>query len=192
MEPQAEKNPKVSFWQELFKLVFIALVVVVPFRLFIAQPFVVDGASMDPTFTDGEYLIVDELSYHFREPERLAVVIFRYPNDPKKYFIKRIIGLPGETVRLEGGKVTIVNGENPEGFNIVEPYVALERPDTATYLLGEGEYFVMGDNRAGSADSRFWGPLPEGNIIGRPVIRLWPPALWPGTIEPIEIENAQN
>jgi signal peptidase I len=173
-----------SFWKELVKLVLIAVVIVIPFRLFIAQPFVVDGASMDPTFEDGEYLIVDEFTYHFHGPKRGSVLIFRYPKDPSKYFIKRVIGLPGETVKLNEGKVTIINEAKPEGFTFNEPYVRYGRQDTATYVLGEGEYFVMGDNRAGSADSRFWGPVPEGNIIGRPIFRLWPLSIWPGHIEP--------
>lgn len=181
MEPIAQPEVKeTSFWKELVKLAVIAVVVVIPFRLFIAQPFVVDGASMDPTFETGQYLIVDELTYHFRGPERGSVLIFKYPNDPSKYFVKRVIGLPGETVRLEGGKVTIVNGANPEGFSLEEPYVRFEKDDTDTYTLNEGEYFVMGDNRAGSADSRLWGPVPEQNIVGRPILRLWPPAVWPG------------
>lgn len=184
MEPNAtpETNQS-SFWKELVKLVIIAVVIVIPFRLFVAQPFVVDGASMDPTFEDGQYLIVDELTYQFNEPERGSVLIFRYPKDPKKYFIKRVIGLPGETVRLEEGKITIINSEKPEGFSWTEPYVTYHRPDNATFVLGEKEYFVMGDNRAGSADSRIWGPVPESNIIGRPIFRLWPLGVWPGQVQ---------
>jgi signal peptidase I len=174
-----------SFWKELVKLAVIAVVVVIPFRLFIAQPFVVDGASMDPTFADGEYLIVDELTYHFKSPERGSVLIFKYPIDPRKYFIKRVIGLPGETVSIKDGQVTVVNAENPEGITLEEPYVEFERNETATFVLGDGEYFVMGDNRAGSADSRLWGPVPDGNIVGRPVLRLWPPAILPGEIPDI-------
>src|SRR3989344_8044498 len=83
-----------NFWRELIKLVLLSLFIVVPFRLYIAQPFIVDGASMDPTFKTGEYLIVDELTYHFRGPERGSILIFKYPGDPRKSFIKRVIGLP--------------------------------------------------------------------------------------------------
>ncbi|MBX4199147.1 signal peptidase I [Candidatus Parcubacteria bacterium] len=179
-----------SFWRELVKLAVITAVVVIPFRLFVAQPFVVDGASMDPTFASGQYLIVDELSYHFETPPRGSVIIFRYPKDESKYFIKRIIGLPNETVKLEHGKVTIVNKEHPEGFALDEPYVELTKDDTSSYNLSDGEYFVMGDNRAGSADSRYWGPVPTRDIIGRPILRLWPPSLWPGKFT--EPTNAQN
>lgn len=190
MESNSTPSAQTNFWKELVKLAVIAVVVVIPFRLFVAQPFVVDGASMDPTFADGEYLIVDELTYHFESPERGSVLIFKYPKDPSKYFIKRVIGLPGETIRLNNGTVTIINAENPEGFELSEPYVAYSRPDNATYVLGPGEYFVMGDNRAGSADSRLWGPLPEDKIIGRPILRLWPPAVWPGKSE--QIINEEN
>lgn len=184
-----------NFWKEFAKLALIALIVIVPFRLFIAQPFIVDGASMDPTFADGEYLIVDELSYRFREPARGEVLIFKYPQDPCapwkqqlikrersqcRYFIKRIIGLPSETVSIVNGKVTILNNENPEGFVLDEPYVKLAKADTERFTLGNDEYFVMGDNRAQSADSRLWGPVPRENFIGRPFARFIPPALFPG------------
>lgn len=178
-----------SFWRELAKLAVIAVVVVVPFRLYVAQPFVVDGASMDPTFKTGQYLIVDELSYRFEEPARGSVLIFRYPKDPSKYFIKRIIGLPGETVKLDHGAVTIVNAANPQGLKLDEPYVEFAKDDTASYTLGAGEYFVMGDNRAGSADSRYWGAVPRADFIGRPIVRLWPPSLWPGSADNTNEEN---
>lgn len=169
-----------KFWKELFKLVLLSIVIVIPFRLYIAQPFIVDGASMDPTFDTGNYLIVDELTYHFRGPERGSILIFKYPRDPRKSFIKRVIGLPGEKVSIALGQVTIFNTEYPNGLILDEPYVKLEKKDSADYVLGQGEYFVLGDNRLGSADSRVWGPVPEANIIGRPIIRLFPPALLPG------------
>lgn len=181
MEAEANsENTMKSFWKELVKLALIAVVIVIPFRLYVAQPFVVDGASMDPTFHTGEYLIVDELTYHFRAPERGSVMIFKYPKDPSKYFIKRVIGLPGETVTLDHGQVSIVNAEHPEGITLTEPYIEFPKDDSSSYVLGADEYFVMGDNRAGSADSRLWGPVPKGNIIGRPILRLWPASIWPG------------
>ncbi|OHA89461.1 MAG: signal peptidase I [Candidatus Zambryskibacteria bacterium RIFCSPHIGHO2_02_FULL_43_14] len=171
-----------DFWKELIKLILLSLLIVVPFRLYIAQPFIVDGASMDPTFETGDYLIVDEISYRFKTPERGSILIFKYPKDPRKSFIKRIIGLPEETVSLSAGLVTIINTQNPEGFVLDEPYVKLHKQDSVDYVLGIGEYFVMGDNRLGSADSRIWGPVPEENIIGRPIIRLLPPTLFPGNV----------
>ncbi|HRH25575.1 MAG TPA: signal peptidase I [Parcubacteria group bacterium] len=191
MEPiVTNTESKQNFWKELVKLVLVAVVIVVPFRLFIAQPFIVDGASMDPTFRNSQYLIVDELTYHFNTPERGSVLIFKYPKDPKKFFIKRVIGLPGEEVRIINGEVTIVNTENPNGLKLVEPYVVYKKEDSHSVKLGEGEYFVMGDNRAGSSDSRFWGPVPEKNVVGRPIFRVWPLSLWPGSLE--KFTNEKN
>lgn len=169
-----------NFYKELVKLVLLSLLIVVPFRIYIAQPFIVEGASMDPTFETGDYLIVDELTYHFRTPERGSILIFKYPKDPKKSFIKRVIGLPEERVSIAGGQITVTNAKHPEGFLLDEPYVELGKSDSADYILGAGEYFVLGDNRLSSADSRIWGPVPEDNIIGRPIIRFFPPALFPG------------
>lgn len=167
---------KENFFKEILKFVITALVIVVPIRMFIAQPFVVSGASMDPTFTTGQYLIVDELTYHFENPERGQVIIFRYPKDPQIYFIKRIIGLPGESVSIKKGIITIKNKDHPEGFILPEPYIAEENKlnDSFETTLGSDEYFVMGDNRAQSSDSRMWGNLDKGFIIGRPFIRLLP------------------
>ncbi len=168
-------------WKELVRLVLISLVIVIPFRLYIAQPFVVEGASMYPTFDNGNYLIVDELSYHLEHPARGSVLVFRYPKDESKSFIKRVIGLPGELVSVKAGKVTITSNEHPEGLVLDEPYIKLTKEgDNLSYKLGSGEYFVMGDNRAQSADSRLWGPVPEKDIIGRPIVRAWPFGIFPG------------
>lgn len=169
-----------NFWKELVKLVFLSLLIVVPFRLYVAQPFVVEGASMDPTFDTGDYLIVDELTYHFKTPERGSVLIFKYPKDPKKSFIKRVIGLPNETVLVSDGQITIINTTYPQGFVLNEPYVKFNKEDNLSYVLGTDEYFVLGDNRSASADSRIWGAVPEKNIIGRPIVRFFPPTLFPG------------
>ena len=174
-----EKNQS-GFWRELIKLILLSLLIVVPFRFYIAQPFIVDGASMDPTFETGDYLIVDEISYRFKTPERGSVLIFKYPMDPRKSFIKRVIGLPNETVVITNGELSITNTLNPDGFVLDEPYVALNKSDNSSYKLGPDEYFVLGDNRIGSADSRMWGPVPEENIVGRPIIRFLPPNLFPG------------
>lgn len=167
-----------SFWGEVIQIVIIAVVIVIPFRIYIAQPFLVSGPSMDNTFADGEYLIVDELTYERRSPHRGEVVIFKYPLDTKKYFIKRVIGLPGETVEVMENKVTIFNSTHPDGMALDEPYIKLEdsnfsRSDTKV-TLGINEYYVMGDNRSVSSDSRIWGPVNEKLITGRPFLRLLP------------------
>lgn len=162
---------------DILKFAFIALLIVLPIRMFIAQPFIVSGSSMVPNFHDKEYLIIDELSYYLRSPYRDDVVVFHYPyNTSKKplYFIKRIIGLPGETVIINEGKVTIKNSDNPEGFEKDESYINESFNTSGTYTLGKDEYFVMGDNRNASSDSRVWGVLEKKHIVGRAYMRLFP------------------
>ncbi|MCX6756421.1 MAG: signal peptidase I [Candidatus Nomurabacteria bacterium] len=162
-----------EFW-DLVKFAALALLIVIPIRTFIAQPFIVSGESMFPTFHDGQYLIVDELSYHMGNIKRGDVVIFRYPHDTTRFFIKRIIGLPNETVKIEDGKVMIINKENPEGFVLNEPYINQPFHTYDTKTTGDGEYFVMGDNRNASSDSRFWGLVPKKLLVGRAYLRLLP------------------
>jgi len=168
-----------TLWQnirEWIQTIVIALIIAIPIRYFIAEPFIVSGASMDPTFNSGQFLIVDRISYRLGEPERNDVIIFKYPNDPSTYYIKRIIGLPGETIKIIDGKITIINKDNPEGMVLNEPFISSAHLsyDSLDRTLGPTEYFVMGDNRAESSDSRVWGALDEHFIIGKPVIRLFP------------------
>ena len=190
MDPQANTTAEIpknkdSSFKELVKFAILAIVIVFPIRTFIAQPFVVSGASMDPTFWDGEYLIVDEISYRFKEPERGEVIIFKYPLNPSKYFIKRIIGLPGETLVIRGDGVNISTANGQE-IKWNEPYVDesnRQTYDNITVTLNNDEYYVLGDNRSGSSDSRVWGPVPRSYVIGRPFLRLMPPkklSLFPG------------
>ncbi len=163
-----------NFFTELLKFIFVAALIVVPLRLFVAQPFIVSGASMDPTFQNGQYLIVDELTYQLGAPSRGDVIIFRYPKDQTQFFIKRIIGLPGETVRIDNNKVEVTRVDGST-VTLTESYVVnLGNGSNATYPLGTDEYFVMGDNRPESSDSRSWGVLPRKNIVGRAFIRLLP------------------
>jgi signal peptidase I len=160
----------VFIW-EIIQTVLIAFLIVLPIRYFIFQPFLVHGQSMEPNFHQGDYLLVDELSFRFRPPQRGEVIVFKYPPRPQFRYIKRIIGLPGEEVVIKNGLV-LINGKilNESQYlpsNIkTEGYVEVK--------LGENEYFVLGDNRKASSDSRFWGPLKKENIIGRVFIRLWP------------------
>lgn len=161
------------------KVFLVSLAIIIPFRAYVAQPFFVRGASMTPNFHDGEYLIVDELSYrlHVRPPQRGDVVVFQYPLDPSQYFIKRIIGLPGETVRIRGGVVTVVSQAFPQGVVLDEsPYLeADEQTDgDLEVTVRSGEWFLLGDNRNHSSDSRAWGPLPERLIVGRAWVRAFP------------------
>lgn len=179
-----ENNNKSSFW-DLIRYVALALLIVIPFRIFIAQPYVVSGSSMDPTFHDADYLIVDQISKRFDEPKRGAVVIIRYPKDTSKFFIKRLIGFPGEKVEIIDGQVSITD-KNGNSIKIKEDYIVYKKNENFSITLNEDEYFVMGDNRAGSSDSRVWGPLPEKYIIGEPILRLLPLSkisVWPGNAE---------
>lgn len=161
---------------EVLRFALIALLIVLPVRWFIAQPFIVSGASMENTFHNNEYLIVDQVSYRFEQPERGDVVVFRYPKDHSKFFIKRIIGLPGETVKINGQTVTIINEEHPEGVTLTEPYANIGAKDNdVETTLGEEQYFVLGDNRDHSSDSRVWGVLSQNEIVGRAFLRLYPP-----------------
>lgn len=194
--PLKEKTATSSYFGEIIRFSILAILIVVPIRLFIAQPFVVSGASMEPTFHDGEYLIVDQLTYAFEAPERGSVIIFKYPEDPSKFFIKRVIGLPGETVQLRGKDVIIKNDAHPSGFILDEPYLESARRDSnnSTITLANDEYFVMGDNRKASSDSRVWGPLDENYLVGRAFLRLLPVTrggVFPGDYESFET-NAEK
>jgi len=173
---------------EIIKFSILVAVIVIPVRTFIAQPFIVSGRSMDPTFATGQYLIVDEISYRFKDPQRGDVIILRYPKDPSTFFIKSLIGLPNETIEIKGGIVTIKTKANQTGFDLNEPYVEFEKEDNIIKELGENEYFVMGDNRAESLDSRAWGVVPRELIVGKAFLRLFPIAsaeIMPGEYEHI-------
>ncbi len=176
LQPLPKKGT--SFLKELIQFALIVIFVVLPIRFFVAQPFVVVGSSMEPTFLNKDYLIVDELTYRIKDPERGDVVVFEYQHptegEAQKYFIKRIIGLPGETIDIRDGNVKVINNKNPEGFVLNETYIARPPVNTQTTTLQPGQYFVMGDNRAVSFDSRSWGPLDEQAIVGRALIRVLP------------------
>ena len=163
---------------EIVRVLLLSVAIVVPVRYFIAQPFIVRGASMEPNFQDSQYLIVDEASFLFRDPHRSEVVVFRYPRDPSEFFIKRIVALPGEEIAIKGGRVTVANAQHPAGFALAEPYLDPPNrpsyPDMSPKKLNEDEYFVMGDNRDFSSDSRIWGVLSRKLITGRTLIRVWP------------------
>lgn len=163
-----------TFVWEVAKIVIIAAVIVIPIRYFLFQPFFVRGQSMDPNFENGDYLIIDEISYHFRAPERGEVIVFKYPQDPSQRFIKRIVGLPGETVEIKDGKVMIYKEGQPQILNESNYLSDLYTGGDLQITLGEDEYFVLGDNRSFSFDSRRFGVLPGENIIGRVIFRAWP------------------
>lgn len=163
---------------EVLKVVIISLAIIIPVRYFLIQPFYVKGASMEPSFYDHEYLIIDEITYRFREPERGEIVVFKYPNDPSQYFIKRIIGLPGEKVEVKEGKVYVYTKDTNRRVPLDESYL---EPGTETIVsreeieeLGADEFFVLGDNRNYSKDSRSFGAVKRSFIVGRVLLRGWP------------------
>ena len=180
MQGETQEN----FFVELLKFFLIAVIIVIPIRLWVAQPFIVSGASMEPTFDTGQYLIIDEFSYNnFTDPKRGEVVIFRYPLNTSEFFIKRIIGLPGETVTIANEQVYITGADGVTRL-LPEPYIVNKgdgSPQSVT--LTANQYFVMGDNRPDSSDSRVWGPVPRNDIVGRAFMRLLPAdklSSWPG------------
>jgi signal peptidase I len=186
-KPQQTPEKDSTDWGELVRIVTITIALVIGFRVFIANPFKVEGKSMEPTYFDKEYLVIEELSYRFQDPVRGQVVVLRPPTEPKKYFIKRIIGLPGETVELNQGVVTIYNKAYPTGWVLREDtYIDLadmtqDERDSLTMrpmTLGADEYFVLGDNRLASFDSRFFGPITREALVGRAWVRGWPIHRW--------------
>ncbi|MBL8029863.1 MAG: signal peptidase I [Candidatus Doudnabacteria bacterium] len=188
--PESGTSVAGFFW-DLFKIFLIAFLITAPFRLFVAEPFVVSGSSMYPSFHDKDYLVVDRFTYSNwkvgsinlkkgEEPKRGEVLVFKYPKDTSQYFVKRVIALPGETVQVFQGGVFIYNQEHPDGYKLDESYLP-ENLQTQGIIgkngkltLGSEEYFVLGDNRPASSDSRVWGVLPKEDIVGRVFLRVLP------------------
>ena len=174
---QSQKEGLFLFAWEIIKVAVLALVIILPLRYFVAQPFYVKGASMEPSFEDGDYLIIDEISYRFTEPERGEVVVFRFPEDPRQFFIKRLIALPNETIEIRNNRIIIFNEGEAAGFVLDESdYLAPGKTTDGNLKikLAQDEYFVLGDNRLHSSDSRRWGVLPRHFIIGKTLVRAWP------------------
>lgn len=181
---EAESNPTKDFLffiYDLLKTGFVVFLIAFSLRYFAIQPFIVDGESMMPNFVNSEYLLAEKISYITGEPKRGDAVIFRYPGNTSVNYIKRIIALPGETIKISDNKVTIVNTQNPSGIVLDEskylpPTSLTLSPESSAVekTLQANEYFVMGDNRQHSSDSREWGALPKSNIIGRAWLTIMP------------------
>ncbi len=129
---------------------------------------------MEPTFHTGEYLIVDQITTELSGPKRGEVIIFKYPLIPSRYFIKRVIALPGETIKITGNQVEIKEVGSDDFYILEEPYIEFTKEANLETVLSNDEYFVMGDNRFASLDSRSWGPLKESFIVGKAFVRLFP------------------
>lgn len=172
-------GPKHARWisatLEILQVFVLSLALVLLIRTFLVQPFRVHGASMEPSFIDREYLIIDELSYRFREPVRGETVVFRYPQNPREFFIKRIIGTPGETLEATGGRIHVINDQYPKGIILKEDYLLGAGTSWDRRVsLGVDEYYLLGDNRGQSLDSRMFGPVRGEAIVGRVWFRGWP------------------
>jgi signal peptidase I len=166
-----------DFFRDLLPVVVVSLGIIIPVRYFLIQPFYVKGASMEPSFHDDEYLIIDELSYRLKEPQRGDIVVFKYPNDPREYFIKRVIGLPGERIVIKDGRVTIYQPGQAEGTTLDETVYLGNTftSQTRDVTLSADEFYLLGDNRQASLDSRIFGPVHRSFLVGRVWVRGWPP-----------------
>lgn len=169
-----------DFVVDLVKTTVYIVALALLLRYFVVQPYLVEGESMMPNFHNHEYLLAEKLSYEFGDPRRGDVVVFKYPRNPSVSYIKRVVGLPGETVKIQSNQIIVINSQNPEGKVLEEDYIP-SSIKTSTYdsqgmekELKDNEYFVLGDNREHSSDSREWGVLPKTNIQGRAWVTLFP------------------
>ena len=181
-----------GLFMEMVRVFLLAVVIIIPVRVFLFQPFFVQGSSMEPNFEDGEYLIISEFGYKqtdvgladlyftvnpFKDIARQDIAVFHSPQKNEQFFIKRIIGLPGEAVEIRQGKVIVYNKEHSDGFILDESaYLGKDvlTRDTPRIEVAADEYFVMGDNRMFSYDSRAFGPIKKNKIVGRVLLRAWP------------------
>jgi len=182
------RDPKHESYLSLGLYTLIALLLALLIRFFVAAPYVVDGTSMLPTFQNWNYLIIQKMTaclpgfsscMYLGEPQRGDVVVLDLPEQTSRALIKRVIGLPGDTIVISGSKptITIIDASDPKGFVLNEPYIDPSNyggPTDMRVTLGENQYFVLGDNRGVSADSRTWGILPRQDIVGRVILRLYP------------------
>lgn len=180
VHPQ-EQNDIWRFGAELIRTAIIVSVLAIAIRTFAIQPFVVEGSSMFPRFETNDFLIVDKISYRFSEPERGDIIVFKYPYDLQTNYVKRIIGLPGDTVKISDGKVIIINDAHPDGVVLSEPYLPSDNITTLSvtsatnqFIVPANKFFVLGDNRRASSDSREWGLLPKEDVIGRVFVQVYP------------------
>ncbi|GAB4544057.1 MAG: signal peptidase I [Anaerolineales bacterium] len=169
--PPQEGNDWKQFTFDLLETLILAVVLFLGINAVSARVRV-DGFSMRPTLEDGEFVLVSKLNYRFGEVERGDIVVFHYPLDPKQELIKRVIGTPGDAVKIENGSVT-VNGQT-----LQEPYIAAAPLYSGEWTVPDGNLFVLGDNRNDSSDSHVWQFLPMENLVGKAIVIYWPPSLW--------------
>ncbi|MBT3419101.1 MAG: signal peptidase I [Candidatus Magasanikbacteria bacterium] len=172
---QSKLNKAALFFLEVIKIVVLAGITIFVIRTFLFKPFSVEGKSMFPTYENGEYLIIDELSYRFSDPDRGDVIVFVSPINPDEFYLKRVIGLPGEVVRVTDGKVFVSSADSPEWTELHESYLVNVKTTGSTRVtLEPGEFFVLGDNRNASLDSRRFGAIKREAIVGKTWFRGLP------------------
>lgn len=169
-----EKSKKKSAWRELIETVLWALVIALLIRYFVVEGYYIPSSSMEPTLVPGERVLVAKFYYRFTEPKRGDIVVFRYPIDNRRNLIKRLVGLPGETIEIKDG-VVLVNGEPLQGDSFNRTYYDVGYYGQGEHVVPPDSYFVLGDNSENSDDSRFWGYVPQKNILGRAFLVYWPP-----------------
>jgi len=157
------------WWKELVETLIWALVLALVLRTFVVQAFWIPSGSMIPTLMPGDRVLVAKFWYHFTEPKRGQVVVFKYPMDPTRDFVKRLIALPGETIEIKNGVVYINDSPLEEPYVKNRDFLSMEK-----VTVPRGQYFMMGDNRPNSQDSRFWGFVPKNYLRGRPFSAIGP------------------
>lgn len=166
-----------AFFVDIIETIVIALAIFVVVYLFFFQPHQVRGASMEPNFYDGEYILTDKISYRFKQPQRGDVIVFKSPKNPDVDYIKRIIGLPGESITITNGHIGI-NQYQLDEISYLPSDVKVNPGSFTTedksFKIPPNEYFVMGDNRPRSSDSREWGTVSKNDIIGKSLLCYWP------------------
>jgi signal peptidase I len=173
--PKKKKSKAGGALREIVETLVLTAIIFLGVRVLV-QNYKVEGYSMEPTLDDGQYLLINKVGMHFHQPTRGDIIVFEYPLDPSKSFVKRVIGVPGDTVEVRDQQTFV------DGKAIKEPYI--RSPENGVFIrnvVPPGEYFVMGDNRNNSSDSRAWGMLPEKDIIGQAWVSYWPPSHW-GTV----------
>lgn len=159
-----------KFVWDLLESVGVAVILAIVIRIFLFEPFYIPSWSMSPILKPGDKIIVNKFTYRISQPKRGDIVVFKYPKNPKKDYIKRIIGLPGETIKVRNNKVFVDERE------LVETYLSdgLIYPDFGPVVIDNGKYFMMGDNRSDSLDSRYWGTLDRKLMLGEAMVIFWP------------------
>jgi signal peptidase I len=160
-----------SVLREIAETVLLTLIIFLSLNATTGR-FQVRGSSMVPTLHDGQYLVISKLIYWIHPPERGDIIVFRPPNNPDEDYIKRVVGLPGEQIKIQNGELWVDN------VSFEEPYIANPGHYSGSWNLRAGEYFVLGDNRSNSSDSHSWGTLPRENIVGKAWLCYWPPEEW--------------